>query len=88
MAIRIYKNDIWLVKFPYMTKGNMYKIRPALILDFDFDNEEIIVQKITSKKWKYNKKLELDFLKGNSYLTNEIARIKDYNVLRKLGKYK
>ena len=45
--------DIWLVDYPYKTPGNMSKPRPGIIVDFDDDN--VIVQKLTTRKKKGNK---------------------------------
>ena len=38
--------DIWLVNYPYSTPGNMEKVRPGIIIDFDGD-DRVVVQKLT-----------------------------------------
>ena len=43
--------DIWLVHYPYSTPGNMEKVRPGIIIDFDGD-DRVIVQKLLQKKKK------------------------------------
>ena len=37
--------DIWLVHYPYVTPGNMEKVRPGIIVGFDGD-DKVIVQKL------------------------------------------
>lgn len=77
--------DVWLVKFPYSEQGNWYKIRPALIIDIR--DEEVIVQKITSQPHEYE---EIKFTNQDrkSYLSNNIVKVKDYELIRKIGKRK
>lgn len=80
----IFINDIWLVDFPYITKGNMHKIRPALVLGY---NEDIIkVQKITTKyKLGYKK---INCLKKPSYLADDIIELEDYKFYKRIGRMK
>ena len=44
------KGDIWLVKFPYETKGNIEKVRPVLVSDVK--EESYLCRKITSNSSK------------------------------------
>ena len=46
--------DIWLVNYPYSTPGNMEKVRPGIIIDFDGD-DRVVVQKLTTKRKRNNK---------------------------------
>lgn len=76
--------DIWLVHFPYSTPGNMEKVRPAIIKDFD-EEDNIVVQKLTSKK-KKNKEFNHPKMKRKTYLSSETASISDYNLIRYIGR--
>ena len=79
------KGDIWLVNYPYITPGNMEKIRPAIIRDFSLNDNKLIVQKLTTKKHKYNTIFKHPKLKKNTYLSNEKIKINDYNLIRYIG---
>ena len=81
----IHINDIWLVKFPYKENGNYFKIRPALVIGFEEENDKIIFQGITSKN-KTNKKIEI--IPSNfreSFLSTEIICLDDSSIIRKIG---
>ena len=71
MSIRTNKlpgiGDIWLVHLPYATPGNMEKVRPAIITDFDGE-DRVIVQKLTTKKKKNNKEFNNPKMKRKTYL--------------------
>ena len=77
--------DIWLVHYPYVTPGNMEKIRPAIIKDIDEDTDLLTIQKLTTKKHKYNKQFKHPKLKKTTYITNEKVKINDYNLIRYIG---
>lgn len=79
--------DIWLVHYPYLTPGNMEKIRPGIIIGFK-NNDEVIIQKLTTKKKKYNKEFVHPKLKRKTYLSPEKMSIQDYNLIRYIGKAK
>lgn len=79
--------DIWLVHFPYITPGNMEKIRPAIIVDFDGE-DNLIVQKLTTRNKPGNKEYVHPKLKRKTYLTNEKLSLPDYNLVRYLGNSK
>lgn len=79
--------EIWLVHYPYITPGNMEKIRPGIIVGFK-GNDEIVIQKLTTKKRKYNKEFVHPKLKKKTYLSSERICIKDYNLVRYIGKTK
>ena len=46
------EGDIWLVHYPYVTPGNMEKIRPAIIKSINEEEETLLVQKLTTKYHK------------------------------------
>lgn len=77
--------DIWLVHFPYATPGNMEKIRPAIITDFDGE-DRVIVQKLTTKKKKNNKEFNHPKMKRKTYISSEKTSISDYNLIRYIGR--
>lgn len=77
--------DIWLVHFPYATPGNMEKVRPAVIIDFDGE-DRVIVQKLTTKKKKNNKEFNHPKMKRKTYISSEKMSISDYNLIRYIGK--
>ena len=77
--------DIWLVHFPYATPGNMEKVRPAIIVDFD-EEDNIIVQKLTTKRKRYNKEFNHPKMKKKTYLSQEKTTISDYHLIRYLGR--
>lgn len=78
--------DIWLVDYPYKTPGNMSKPRPGIIVDFDDDN--VIVQKLTTRKKKGNKEFVHPKLKKKTYISPEKSVVPDYRLIRYLGKVK
>lgn len=77
--------DIWLVHYPYITPGNMEKIRPAIIKDFNDDEDTIIVQKLTTKKHANNRKFYHPKLKRNTFISTETVKIGEYNLIRYIG---
>lgn len=77
--------DIWLVHYPYITPGNMEKIRPAIIKDFIKQDNLVIVQKLTTKKHKNYPLFNHPKLKKITYLSTEKIKIKDYNLIRYIG---
>ena len=79
--------DIWLVHYPYMTPGNMEKVRPGIIVGFDGD-DRVIVQKLTTKKKKNNKEFVHPKMKRRTYLSKEKMSISDYNLVRYIGRTK
>ena len=89
MSIRTNKlpriGDIWLVHFPYATPGNMEKVRPAIITDFDGE-DRVIVQKLTTKRKKNNKEFNHPKMKRKTYLSSEKMSISDYNLIRYIGR--
>lgn len=50
--------DIWFAKVPYHEKGNWYKPRPVLIVDYVGD--KYLCKKITSKYRPGRKKIKVD----------------------------
>ena len=44
------EGDIWLVHYPYITPGNMEKIRPAIIIEILEESNEVLVQKLKGKE--------------------------------------
>ena len=78
--------DIWLVHFPYITPGNMEKVRPAIVLDFIDD--KILVQKLTTRKRSYNKEYIHPKLKKKTYLSTETLILPEYNFVRYIGNSK
>lgn len=77
--------DIWLVHFPYITPGNMEKVRPAIIRAFDGD-DKTVVQKLTTKCKKGCKEFRHPKLNRKSYLSKDIVSISDYNLIRRIGR--
>lgn len=77
--------DIWLVHYPYITPGNMEKIRPALIKRIDDETNVVIVQKMTTKKHFNNRKFEHPKLKKTTFLSTETVKINEYNLIRYIG---
>lgn len=76
--------EIWLVTYPYMTPGNMEKVRPGVIVDFDGD-DKVIVQKLTTRRKRGNKDFTHPKLKRKTYLSPERTSIPDYNLIRYIG---
>lgn len=64
----------------------MGKIRPAIIRGINYNDNKIVVQKITTKRYKNQAKIDLPFLKRKSYLSKDITKIEDYKLVRFLGK--
>lgn len=62
----------------------MEKIRPAIIKGFE-DDDIVIVQKLTTKKKWDTPKFDHPKLKKDTYLSKEIIKIKDYNLIRYIG---
>ena len=62
----------------------MEKIRPAIIKGFE-DDDIVIVQKLTTKKKRDTPKFDHPKLKKDTYLSREIIKIKDYNLIRYIG---
>lgn len=79
--------DIWLVNYPYSTPGNMEKVRPGIIIDFDGD-DRVVVQKLTTKRKRNNKEFVHPKTKRKTYLSNEKMSISDYNLIRYIGRAK
>lgn len=79
--------DIWLVHYPYVTPGNMKKVRPGIIVDFDGE-DKVVVQKLTTKKKKNNKEFVHPKMKRKTYLSEETMSISDYNLVRYIGRAK
>lgn len=77
--------DIWLVHFPYITPGNMEKVRPAIIRAFE-DDDKTVVQKLTTRCKKGNKVFNHPKLNKKSYLSKDIVTVSDYNLIRKIGR--
>ena len=79
--------DIWLVHYPYITPGNMEKVRPGIIVDFDGE-DRVIVQKLTTRCKRGNKLFTHPKLKKKTYLSPERISIADYNLVRYIGRVK
>ena len=79
--------EIWLVNYPYATPGNMEKVRPGIITAFDGD-DKVIVQKLTTRRKRYNKEFKHPKLKKKTYLSPEKMSVYDYNLIRYIGKAK
>ncbi len=79
--------EIWLVHYPYITPGNMEKVRPGIIVGFDGE-DKVIVQKLTTRKKKCNKEFIHPKLKKKTYLSPEKISISDYNLIRYIGRAK
>lgn len=79
--------DIWLVHYPYITPGNMEKVRPGIIVDFDGE-DKVVVQKLTTRRKKGNKEFIHPKMKRKTYLSPEKLSIADYNLIRYIGRTK
>lgn len=79
--------DIWLVHYPYLTPGNMEKVRPGIIVDFDGE-DNVVVQKLTTRRKKGNKEFIHPKMKKKTYLSPEKLSIADYNLIRYIGRAK
>ena len=62
----------------------MEKTRPAIIKGFE-DDDIAIVQKLTTKKKWDTPKFDHPKLKKDTYLSREIIKINDYNLIRYIG---
>ena len=60
--------DVWLVNYPYITPGNMKKIRPAIIRQVDEENNMVIVQKLTTKYHKGNREFRNNKMKKKTFV--------------------
>ena len=63
----------------------MEKIRPAIIVDINEEENEVYVQKLTTKRHQYNQVFEHPKMKRTTYLTNEVVKISEYNLIRYIG---
>ena len=63
----------------------MEKIRPTIIVDILEEENEIIVQKLTTKKHKFNQRFEHPKMKKATFLSNEKVKINEYNLIRYIG---
>jgi len=77
--------EIWLVNYPYVTPGNMKKVRPGVIVDFDGE-DNVIIQKLTTRKKRGNKEFIHPKMKKKTYLSPEKMSIPDYNLIRYIGR--
>lgn len=85
-SIRIPKEgDIWLVHYPYITPGNMEKVRPAIIKSINEEEETLVVQKLTTKYHKGNKYFEHPKMKKTTFISRETVKIHEYNLIRYIG---
>ena len=78
--------DIWLVNYPYLTPGNMEKIRPAIIKKINEENDTIVVQKLSTKWHKGSRIFQHPKMKRQTYLSKERITIRDCNLIRYLGR--
>lgn len=62
----------------------MEKIRPAIIKSFTED-DKIIVQKLTTKKKWCTKEFHHPKLKRKTYISTEVVKINDYDLIRYIG---
>lgn len=77
--------ELWLVHYPYVTPGGYEKIRPGIVVGFGKD-DEVVVRKITTKSKKGSKPFNHPKLKRTSFLSTERMRMRDYNLIRYIGK--
>ena len=72
--------DIWLVHYPYITPGNMEKVRPAIIKSINEDEDLITVQKLSTKYHKGSKIIEHPKLKRrtNPLPSNNAPRLPQF----------
>lgn len=78
--------DVWLVNYPYITPGNMKKIRPAIIRQVDEENNMVIVQKLTTKYHKGNREFRNNKMKKKTFVSKETVKINEYNLIRYIGR--
>lgn len=77
--------DIWWANVKYDTKGNVSKIRPVLVVGFTEDG--ILVKKISSKDKPWYTEIKCSKLPyKKSYLMNYVVEVKEYNMIRKIGR--
>jgi hypothetical protein len=79
------EGDIWLVHYPYITPGNMEKIRPAIIKSINEEEETVTVQKLTTRKKRGNKFFSHPKMKRTTFISKEIIKIHEYNLVRYIG---
>ena len=79
------EGDIWLVHYPYVTPGNMEKIRPAIIKTINEEDETVVVQKLTTKYHKGNRSFEHPKMKKRTFISKETMKIHEYNLVRYIG---
>lgn len=77
--------ELWLVHYPYRTPGGYEKTRPGIIVGFG-EGDEVYVRKITTKNKKGNRPFLHPKLKKQSFLTKEVLKMRDYNLIRFIGK--
>lgn len=65
--------DIWFAKVPYHEKGNWYKPRPVLIVDYK--DEKYLCKKITSRYKPNRKKIEVN---GNVSYVSYYITLEEY----------
>lgn len=83
------KNQIWLAKYPYLEKGNWYKVRPVVIIDVIPEDDSCTVAKVTStEKEGYKKIRASNKFDKMSYLSGEFTILKNYMLIRKIGFYR
>lgn len=66
--------DVWFAKVPYKEKGNWYKPRPVLIIDYVGD--KYLCKKITSKYRPGRKKIKLN---GKISYVSYYITLNEYN---------
>lgn len=79
------EGDIWLVHYPYITPGNMEKIRPAIIKSINDEENTVLVQKLTTKYHKGNRSFEHPKMKKRTFISKETTQIHEYNLIRYIG---
>ena len=77
--------ELWLVHYPYCTPGGYEKIRPGIVVGFGKD-DEVFIRKITTRNKRGNKPFNHPKLKRQSFLTREIQKVRDYSLIRYIGK--
>lgn len=73
--------DIVLLKFPF-TDGETLKKRPALIIN-DFDDQDIIVCRITSRIYKTKSDVKIDNWKESGLKLPSVIRVHKLATLQK-----
>lgn len=77
--------ELWLVHYPFRTPGGYEKTRPGIIVGFG-EEDTVYVRKLTTRNKKGNKPFYHPKLKKQSYLTREIQKVRDYHLIRYIGK--